>query len=512
MATERLSMRKTREILYLKWVGARRHRQIAESLKVSVGVVSQVVQRAKVAGLEWSGVEALSEAELESALYGTTSRKLRAPLPDPKYLNAELRKAGVTLQLLHLEYLEQHPDGYRYTQFCDHYRRWLKTRGLVMRQVHRAGEKMFTDFAGKKPHWVDPMTGEEHDAELFVAVLGASNLTYAEAVDSQKVADWIGCHTRALEYFGGSTAVVVPDQLKSGVTRACRYEPEIQRTYEEWSHHYRTVIIPARPARPRDKAKVEVAVQVVERWIVARLRHQTFFSLGELNRRIAELLDDLNARPMRHYGQSRRERFEALDRPALKSLPAQRFVYAEWKRVRVNIDYHVAVEHHYYSAPFALVRTELDARVSASTVELFHKGERVAAHARSQVRGHFTTVTAHMPKAHQKHLEWSPARLVGWARKIGPQTALLVEAILNDRPHPEQGYRSCLGLLRLGRLYGAERLEIACARSLTVRARSYRHVESILKNGLDRIAPRNTQTTSAQNAEHENVRGQTYYE
>jgi hypothetical protein len=248
-------------------------------------------------------------------------------------------------------------------------------------------------------------------------------------------------------------------------------------------------------------------VQVVERWVVARLRHHTFFSLAELNRRIRELLEALNTRPMRHYGQSRRERFESLDRPALKALPPERFEYAEWKTVRVNIDYHVAIEYHYYSAPFALAGIDLDARVSASTVELFHKGERVAVHARSLVRGHFTTITAHMPKAHQKHLEWSPARLVNWARKIGPQTARLVEAILNDRPHPEQGYRSCLGLLRLGRVYGAERLEIACARSLTVRARSYRHVEAILKNGLDRIAPRSAEVTPDQNGEHENVRG-----
>lgn len=512
MATERLSMRKIREILYLKWVGDRRNRQIAESLHVSVGKVSQVVQRATAAGLDWAHAETLSEAELEVTVYGTTARTRRVPLPDPKYLNAELRKAGVTLLLLHLEYLEQHPDGYRYTQFCDHYRRWLKTRGLVMRHVHRAGEKMFTDFAGKKPHWVDPMTGEAHEAELFVAALGASNYTYAEAVDSQKVGDWIGCHTRAVEYFGGCAQVVVPDQLKSGVTRSCRYEPEIQRTYEEWSHHYGTVIIPARPARPRDKAKVEVAVQVVERWILARLRHHSFFSLAALNARIRELLDDLNARPMRHYGQSRRERFESLDRPALKALPEQRFVYAEWKTVGVNIDYHVVVDHHFYSVPFALVRLNLDARISIATVEVFHKGERVAAHARSLVRGGFTTNPAHMPKAHQKHLEWSPARLVTWARKVGPYTAMLVEAILNDRPHPEQGYRSCLGLLRLARVYGAERLEVACACSLNVRARSYRHVESILKNSLDRIAPRTTDVPAQHSAEHENLRGKTYYQ
>jgi transposase len=297
------------------------------------------------------------------------------------------------------------------------------------------------------------------------------------------------------------------------VTVPSRYEPEIQRTFQEWATHYGTAVLPARPARPRDKAKVEVAVQIVERWILARLRHQQFFSLGELNTRIHELVEELNGRVMRRYGQSRRQLFTALERGALKPLPAERFVVATWKRVRVHIDYHVALDHHFYSAPFQLVHQELEARLTATSVELFRRGQRVALHVRSLVRGQYTTDPAHMPSAHRRHAEWSPARLIRWAQKIGPMTAQLVEAILHDRPHPEQGYRSCLGLMRLGRGYGAQRLEAACTRAYLARARSSRHVEAILKSGLDRVPPIAPQPAAAPPGDpHENVRGAAYYE
>jgi len=514
MATERLPMRKIKEILRQKWLLGRRHRQIARALGVGVGTVSSVVTRADAAELSWEQIEALHDSELAGRLYAALAKRVDTPLPEPQSIDLELKKAGVTLRLLHLEYREAHPDGYGYTQFCDHYRRWKKRQRVVMRQNHRAGEKLFSDYAGKKPHWIDPMTGELHAAELFVAVLGASNYTYAEATESQKVGDWCGSHTRALEYLGGVPELIVPDQLKSAVTVPSRYEPEIQRTFQELATHYGTVILPARPARPRDKAKVEVAVQIVERWILARLRHHQFFSLIELNARIRELVDALNDRIMRRYAKSRRQLFEALDRPALKALPAERFVVAEWKRVRVHIDYHVAVENHYYSAPYHLVHHDLEARITATTVELFLKGQRVAAHPRSLVRGHYTTVTAHMPKSHQRQAEWSPARLIRWAQKTGPMTGQLVEAILNDRPHPEQGYRSCLGIMRLGRGYGAQRLEAACTRAFLARARSYRHVESILKSGLDRVAPKTRPSPSTPHSGelHENVRGESYYE
>jgi transposase len=510
-------MRKTKEILRLKWLEGRRHRHIARALAVSVGKVSAVVRRAAELGLDWGRVEELGEAELEEAFYGAVSRRLKAPLPDPAWMDLELKKPAVTLQLLHLEYRESHPEGYGYTQFCEHYRGWKKQQTVVMRQVHRAGEKMFSDFAGKKPHWIDAETGEVREAELFVGVLGASNLTYAEALESQKIAHWVAVHSRALEYFGGVPDLVVPDQLRSAVTGPCRYEPQLQRTFEEWGRHYGTVVLPARPAHPRDKAKVEVAVQVAERWILARLRHQQFFSLAALNARIGELLEELNARVMRRYGKSRRELFEELERGTLKALPAERFAYARWGKAKVNIDYHVEVERSYYSVPYQLIGQTVETRVGATTVEVFLHGERVAAHQRSMRRGTYTTDPAHMPSSHRKHLEWAPSRLIAWAAKVGPSTAALVEAILADRPHPEQGYRSCLGIMRLARGYGSERLEAAAARALAAKARSYKHVESILKHGLDRLPPGSPRKSSSSSStpaaarSHENIRGGGYY-
>jgi transposase len=514
MATERLSMRQTREILRQKWRLRRTHREVAQSLGISSGAVGTTVLRARAAGLAWSQVETLSDEALHARVYGPPTPPTRnRPVPDCAALHAERRKPGVTLELLHLEYLEQHPDGYRYTQFCEVYRRWLQRRGLSMRQVHRAGEKCFVDYAGTKPTIIEATTGEVIDVELFVAVLGASNYTYAEATRTQQVPDWVASHQRAFQFFGGVTEAIVPDQLKSGVVVPCRYEPGVQRTYDEFAQHYGTVILPARPAKPRDKAKIEVAVQVAERWILARLRHETFFSLAALNARIAELLADLNARPMRLYHASRRELFERLDQPALHPLPAEAFVYSDWKiGARVSIDYHIELHGHYYSVPYALIHEHVDARLTATTVEIFHRGQRVAAHRRSVVRGQHTTDPAHMPKAHQRHLEWTPSRLIDWARTIGAQTAALVEAILADRPHPEQGYRSCLGILRLAKRYGPERLEAACARAGTVEARSYRHVDSILKHGLDRLTTPEVSPQLTLTPVHEHVRGRAYYQ
>jgi len=511
MATERLPMRKIREILRYKWNLGRSHREVAASLGVSVGAVSGIERRARDAGLDWPTAEALDDEALEVRLYGDSAAQRRRPLPDPIWMHTERKKPGVTLELLHHEYRERHPDGYGYTQFCEHYRQWCSDRRLSMHQVHRAGEKLFVDYAGKKPSLTDPVSGQRRPVELFVAVLGASNLTYAEASEGQQIADWIASHVRTFEYLGGVTGAVVPDQLKTGVTRACRYEPEIQRSYEEMARHYGTVILPARPASPRDKAKVEVGVQIAERWILARLRHETFFTLPALNQRIAELLEELNARTMRRYRASRRTLFEQLDRPALRPLPERRYEHALWRIVRPSIDYHVELDGHYYSVPFTLRHERLDLRHTSATVEVFLRGQRVASHAKSHLRGHHTTVPEHMPKAHQAHLEWSPARLTRWAQSIGPNTGALVEVILAARPHPEQGYRSCLGLLRLGKRYGEVRLEAAAARARVAGARSYRHVDSILKHGLDRAPAPEERPRDGAVVVHENLRGPHYY-
>jgi transposase len=449
--------------------------------------VASVLSRATAIGLTWEALEGLTDDALEQRLYGPKiAGHAPRPLPDPTWIHTELRRAGVTLELLHLEYLQQHPDGYRYSAFCRAYREWLGRQRLSMRQVHKAGDKLFVDYSGKKPEIVDPTTGAVRAVELFVAVLGASNYTYAEATETQRSTDFIASHGRALEFLAGVPAAIVPDQLKPGVRDACRYEPILQRTYEEWAAHYGTVILPARPAKPRDKAKVEVAVQVAQRWILARLRHQTFFSLAALNARIRELLVELNARPMKGYdGQSRRDLFVRFDQPALRALPAERFVYTEWRQARVNIDYHIDVEHHLYSVPHRLIHQTVDVRLSATTLEVFH--------------------------AHRAHLEWSPSRLIRWGGTVGPHTAALVEQILASRPHPEQGYRSCLGLLRLAKQYGPERVEAASRRAIAVGARSYRHVEAMLKHGLDRVPLESTES-SPPRSDHANVRGPAYYQ
>jgi transposase len=507
-------MRQIREILRQKWAVGLSHRAVARSLGIGLGTITSVVRRAHAAGLDWPQVQTLPDEVLEGRLYGRpeVAGQRQRPWPDCAWIHAERRRPGVTLELLHLEYLERHPDGYRYTRFCDIYRRWLQRRGLAMRQVHHAGDKCFVDYAGQQPRLIDPATGEVVEVELFVAVLGASNYTYAEATRTQQVPDWIASHARAFAFFDGVTAAVVCDQLKSGVVVPCRYEPGLQRTYEEFAQHYGTAILPARPAKPRDKAKIEAGVLVAERWILARLRHETFFSLAALNTRIAELLTDLNARLMRLYGASRRQLFERLDQPALRPLPPEPFVYGEWKVARVNVDYHVEVHRHYYSVPYVLAHEGTDVRASATTVEIFHRGQRVAAHPRDDTPGRHTTNPAHMPKAHQHHLEWTPSRLIQWGATVGARTAALVEAILADRPHPEQGYRSCLGLLRLSRRYGTDRLEAACTRALAVGARSYRHVDSILKHGLDRLPPLAPVEQLTLAPVHEHVRGRDYYQ
>ena len=516
MATERLPMRQIREILRLKWTLQRSHRETARSVGVSAGSVAAVVSRATHQGLTWEAVTALTDDQLDHRLWGpklplTATRTL----PDPVHIHTELRGKGVTLELLHLEYFAEHPDGLRYSAFCGHYRRWVALQRSSMRQVHKAGEKLFVDYAGQRPHLVDPRTGALVDVELFVAVLGASNYTYAEASLTQRVPDFLASHTRALEYFAGVPTLVIPDQLRTGVSDPCRYEPGVQRSYAEWARHYGTAVLPARPAKPRDKAKVEVGVQVVERWILARLRHETFFTLAALNERIAELLEDLNARPMKGYGgQSRRTLFDRFDRPALQPLPTDRYVYAEWSKATVNIDYHVDVDHHLYSVPHPLVHSVVEVCLTAATVEIYHRGQRVWLHVRSSHRGGYTTIPEHMPKAHRAHLEWTPTRLIRWAETIGPSVGGLARAILESRPHPEQGYRSCLGLMRLAKRHGPARLDAACARALAAGARSYKHVDSILKHGLDRLPLDGAGGAAARPAvaSHENVRGPAYYQ
>jgi transposase len=506
-------MRKLREVLRLIHEAGLGQRQVARSLQLSPSTVAEYRRRAALAGLAWPLPEGLDDAALEQRVFPPPDARPahRRPLPVWTEVHAELkRRQGVTLALLWEEYKAAHPEGLQYSRFCDHYRAWAGRLDLVMRQSHRAGEKLFVDWAGQTVAVVDRTTGEVRPAQVFVAVLGASSYTYAEATWTQTLPDWIGAHTRALEFLGGAPEIVVPDNPRTGVDRTCRYDPDLNATYAEWAAHYGVAVIPARVRKPRDKAKVEVGVQLVERWVLAALRHRTFFSLPELNAAIRSLVERLNQRPFKKLPGSRASLFATLDRPALRPLPAARYVFAEWSRVRVHIDYHVEVDHHYYSVPYTLVGKPLDARASAHTVELFHQGVRVASHLRSHARGRYTTLPEHMPEAHRRYAEWTPERLVRWAAKTGPATAQAAEAILASRPHPEQGYRACQGLIRLGKSYGEARLEAACTRALATGPVSYRRVADILKAGLDR-QPTLALDTPAPGLAHDNLRGPEYY-
>jgi transposase len=506
-------MRKIRELLRLTFAEGLSRRQAGTATGLPYTTVSDHLARARRAGLGWPLPYDLDDDELEARLFGQPAPPPAnsRPLPEWADVHRELRRPGVTLALLHLEYKARHPDGYGYSQFCERYHRFAARLDFVMRQEHRAGEKLFVDYPGQTVPIVDPATGEIRGAQLFVAVLGASSYTYAEAFPSQELPHWIAGHVHAFEFLGGCRRILVPDNLRSGVTKAHRYEPELNRSYAEMAAHYGCAVIPARPFKPRDKAKVESGVLVAERWILAALRDQTFFSLADANAAIRERLAWLNQRPFRKLPGSRRSLFEALDRPALHALPERPYEYATWKLAKANIDYHVELDHHYYSVPHALVGEVCDVRRSAATVEVFFHGRRVASHLRSSEPGRFTTDRAHMPEAHRRHLEWTPSRIVAWAAQTGPATAALVEEILASRPHPEQGYRACLGILRLGRRYGAERLEAAAARALAIRALSYRSVDWILKRGLDRGPLPGAEPVTAV-LRHANVRGATYYE
>lgn len=504
-------MRKVREVLRLKWEIGLSHRDVARSLGISHSTVIEYLRRAREAGLSWPLPEEMDDARLEALLFpASPPANVPRPLPDWSYVHQELPRKGVTLQLLWLEYRQRHPDGYQYSRFCELYRQWESKLDVVLRQSYRAGEKAFIDYAGPTIPVVDAETGEIHEAQVFVGTLGASNHTYVEATWTQTLPDWIASHVRMFQYWGGAPELLIPDNLKSGVKKACYYEPDLNRTYQELAAHYGSVVLPARPYHARDKAKVEAGVQNVERWIIAPLRHHTFFSLSELNREIAQRREALNDRPFQKLEGSRRSLFESLERPALKPLPPLPYEYSEWKKARVNIDYHIHVEKHNYSVPYQLAREELDVRLTATTLEALHKGRRVAAHPRSYRPNGYTTDPAHMPSSHRKHLEWSPSRLVGWAATVGPATADLARRILESRPHPEQGYRSCLGLMSLAKSYSHERLEAASRRALWIDALSYRSVKSILQTGLDR-GPLEEQTTLALPREHAHLRGPDYY-
>lgn len=511
MPGPRLTMRQIREVLRLKYEFRRTHREVAAALGLGMGTISEYLHRAAAAELGWPLPAELDDAALEARLFPPTASGTSKELPDWTRVHAELRRKSVTLLLLWTEYAEGARErAYRYSAFCEQYREWASCLAPSMRQEHRAGEKAFVDFAGDKLQLTDRVTGEKRPVELFVGVLGASSYTYVEAVRSQQLADWIGAHMRMVEFFGGSPTIWVPDQLKSGVTRPCRYEPEINRTYAECAGHYGAVVIPARPRKPRDKPKAEAAVLVAERWIAAVLRHRVFYSVAEINAAIRPLLTALNNRVMRHLGASRRELWERLDRPALTPLPSRPYEIAEWRSCGIGIDYHIQIDHNTYSVPHELRKQPVEARVTGTTVEVYFKSRRVASHARLFGKGQRSTQLEHMPASHRAHAEWTPQRLIHWGEKTGPATGRVVAGILERWPHPEMGYRSCLGLLRLSREAGPARLEAACARAEALGSFSYKTVKNILRARVERLPFADT-TPAPPTPAHENIRGAGYF-
>jgi transposase len=505
-------MRKIKDVLRLKWAQDLSNRRIATVVGVGHPTVGDYLRRATEAGLSWPLPADLNDACLERLLFPPPPDLPAASrgIPDWARVQQELRHKGVTLFLLWQEYRAANPGGYQYSWFCEHFRAWQGRLDVVMRQDHRAGEKLFVDYAGQTVSVIDASTGEIREAQIFVAVLGASNYTYAEATWTQSLPDWIGAHTRCFSFLGGVPELVVHDNLRSGVSKAHRYEPDTNPTYQDMASHYGVAVMPTRVRKPRDKAKVESGVLVVERWILAALRHRQFFSLCELNAAIRKLLDQLNDRPFRKLPGCRREHFEQIDRAALSPLPVEAYVYAEWKKARVHIDYHIAVDGHYYSVPHGLIKKEVEVRITRHTVECLYRGNRVASHRRSYRKGGHTTVATHMPEAHREAGEWSPGRLINWAAKTGPATEKLIRSVLGSRKHPQQAYRACLGILRLGKAYGDKRLEAACQRALLLGSCRYKSIESILKHRLDEKPLEQQQELSLPES-HDNIRGPAYY-
>lgn len=509
MPARAISMRTIREVLRLALTTPLSERQIARSVGIARSTVATYVKRARALQWTWPLPEDWSEHDLRTQLRDEQQAEVTPPiraLPDWPHVHTELQRKGVTLRLLWREYNQEHPDGYGYSRYCELYRSWAGTIDVVMRQHHAPGERLFVDYAGMTMPVVDAATGDIRQVQIFVATLGCSNLMYVEASETQQVHDWIASHVRALNFIGGVPQLIIPDNLRSGVTRSCRYDPDIHPTYQECAEHYGVAIIPARVRKPRDKAKVETGVQITEREILAPMRDRTFFSLHELNEALAELLAVVNERPFQKLPGCRRSRFGDLDKPALKPLPQHPYVCAQWSKARVNIDYHIEHEGHYYSVPYKYIRQEIDVRTAALTIECFIDMRRIASHRRSGHKGAHTTITDHMPSSHRRYAEWTPERILQWARSIGPQTAALAERIMERRTHPEQGFRTCLGLIRLRKTYPTERIEAAASVALQVDAVRLRSIQSILETGRDRL-PLTTDEDNHVIVNHSNIRG-----
>lgn len=504
-------MRKIKEILRLHYEHKLSNRNIGRACKISPTTVGEYINRARQKDLEFTKILELDDESIYKLLY--PEKKLEhskiKEMPDMDYLNQELKKKGVTIQLLWEEYRSNNPEGYSRSQFFYLYKNWSKSLHPTLRITHKAGEKMFVDFSGDKPYYIDSSTGEIIYVELFVSVLGASSYTFATILRSQGLEDWIRGHIKAFEYFEGCPEIIVPDNLKSGVKRACIYDPEINPLYAEMAEHYNIAVIPARAYKPKDKAKVENGVLNAQRRILAVIRNKDFFSLSELNQGILDALVKLNKREMQIIKKSREQLFNEIEKPALKKLPSNRFILYKFKKAKVHIDYHIELEGNYYSVPYKYLHKYVEVKYTDLTIQIYYQSKRLATHYRSYKRGEFVTDDSHRPPSHAKYLEWTPARIKHWGKSMGLNTEALMKEIMATRKHAEQGYRSCLGILRLSKKYTPERLDNACKRALSIGAINYRSIKSILEKGLDKeeiIEPEKSKII-----QHENIRGCGYY-
>lgn len=511
-----LSMRKLNELLRLKYSKQCSHREIAQSLGISAGTVSETVKRAIENNVSWPLPERLQTDDALYALLYPKRKKSTEALVEPDWsaMTKALRQhKGVTLQLLWHEYKQQHPNGYGYSRYCQLYRKHCASIDVVMRQPHVFGEKCFVDYAGVTVPWTETTTGECRQAQIFVAVLGGSSYTFIEATASQALRDWIGSHCRAFEFFGGVAKVLVPDNLKSGVTKAHRYDPDINPTYQECAEHYQIAVVPARAYRPRDKAKAEVGVQGIERWILAPLRNHQFFSIGEINEAIQPLLEAYNNKAFQKMPGSRALLYQENERATLLPLPEKRYQFAHWHTAKAGIDYHVHVsqDKHYYSIPYQYARKLVDVRITDTLIECFSQHKKIATHRRVGKPGH-TTLKEHMPKGHQEYAQWTPQRVANWAKSIGEQTHQLITTVIAQHAIPYQSFRCCQGILSLAKKYSEPRLELAAKRALAIGSYRYQSIASILKNGLENAPLPEITSASNQPLHHDNVRGEDYYQ
>jgi len=509
MPTQRISMRNLREILRLRLQAGLSLRQIKDSQRVSLGAVQGIVSQATDQGLDWPSIEQLNDTQLARLFYpeSDTRASSQFQVPDWVMVHQELKRKGVTKHLLWEEYSQQYPNrSYSYPQFCHLYQQWVKKQRRSMRQTHQAGDKLFVDYAGQTVPIVDGASGEIRQAQVFVAVLGASNYTYCEATWSQSLPDWLGSHARAFTFFGGVSRLIVPDNLKSGVSKACRYDPDVNPSYQQLAAHYGVAIMPARPYKPQDKAKAEVGVQIIERWILAKLRHQTFFSLAELNQCISALLVGVNQKPFKQFKGSRQQWFESLDQPALQPLPKQPYQYTDIKTVKVHVDYHIQYDNHLYSVPHHLVGEKLELHAKDYLIELYFQHQRVTSHARCYHPG-TTTFPEHMPTRHEKHHQWNAGRLMNWAKDIGDEVLLWVKTQLKQKQHEQQAYRACLGLLNLSKNYPHQRLNNACAIANQNQLDRLGQIKSILNSNQDQLINESGEQLPLLPQDHENIRG-----